>query len=138
MVLLRLRTCILIFSNITVDTSYSHTKEVKYTSPSCIGMSMLGGALMDGPAAAPLAVKFGKKAARVIKRHELAKSKRKKDVWATKIMKKYQTQGAKDIVLETGERKILGTHNIKHLILPGAADETIKTFKYQHRVDATR
>lgn len=124
------------FSNIAIDTCFTHTKEVKYTSPSCIGMTMLGGALMDGPAAPTAVVGMGKSLSRLIRNHELAKSKRKNDAWAAEITRKYAAQGVKDIILETGAQKILGTKDIKNLILPGGLDQTIKTFKLQHRTHA--
>jgi len=49
-----------------------------------------------------------------------------------KILEKYKVQGVKDILVEAGERKILGTYNIKNLILPGWADASIGAFKKFH------
>lgn len=124
------------FSNVKIDTCFSHTKEVKFTSPSCMGMSMLGGSLIDGPAAPLAVVNLGKKIARFIRKKELARAKKRNDAWAEEIRRKYQAQGKKDIIMENGARKILGTTNIKHLFIPGFADETLKTFKLQHRQNA--
>ena len=124
------------FSNIKIDTFYSNTKDIKYTSPSCISMTMLGGALMDGPAAPKPIVSVGKMGASVVKYWEISLAKLAKNAWADTILRKYKVQGKKDIVLETGYRKILGTKNIKNLIIPGFADGTLQTFKYFHRKGA--
>lgn len=124
------------FSNIEIDTFYSKTKDIKRTCPSCIGITMLGGALMDGPAAPKPVVNMGKIWARVIKGYELAKAKSLHSDWAEAIRRKYQVQGKKDIAMETGERRILGTSDIKNHILPGLADPTLATFKYFHRKEA--
>ena len=124
------------FSNVVVDTCFSHTKDAKFTSPSCMGMSMLGGSLIDGPAAPVAVVGLGKKIARSVKKRELARAKNRNDAWAVEIRRKYEAQGKKDIAMENGARKILGTSDIKNLFIPGFADETLKTFKLHHRQNA--
>ena len=42
-------------------------------------------------------------------------------------------QGKKDILIETCDRKILGTADIKNLFIPGWADRNIAVFKEYHR-----
>ncbi len=124
------------FSNIIIDTAYSKTKEAKRTAPSCISMTMLGGALMDGPAAPIPVVTIGKFAAETVKIWELSKAKGRENEWADAIRRKYSAQGKKDIILETGERKVLGTTDIQHLVIPGSLDGTLQSFKYFDRIGA--
>lgn len=124
------------FSKIVVDTMYSHTAAVQATGPSCVGLSMLGGALMDGPGAAPAVLGMAKAAIRSIKKAELLRTGLRQDEWADAIRLKYRVQGKKDIVLETGDKKLLGTRNVKGLIIPGFTDPAVAAFKRFDRLEA--
>lgn len=126
------------FSKISIDTLYSHTATIKTTGPSCIGISMLGGALMDGPGAAPFVLQAATIAIRAVKKAELIKAGKSGSDRAVAIRSKYAVQGKKDIILETGAKRLLGTANIKNLIVPGFADPTVATFKYFHRIGALK
>jgi neutral ceramidase len=117
------------FSNLLIDTLYSHTSDVKKTSPSCIGMDMLGGALMDGPAAPKVVVKMTKIWIRLFKTYELTKARFIRNEDSQKIREKYETQGPKAIALETGNKRLLGSKNVKKLPIPDFLDPTIATFK---------
>jgi neutral ceramidase len=46
-----------------------------------------------------------------------------------KIREKYETQGPKAIALETGNKRLLGSKNVKKLPIPDFLDPTIATFK---------
>lgn len=117
------------FSNILIDTIYTNTSDFKKTSPSCIGMDMLGGALMDGPAAPKAIVKVAKVWIRLFKAFELTKARIKHDEASQKIIEKYKAQGPKAIALETGSKRLLGAKNVKKLPIPDFLDPTIATFK---------
>jgi len=124
------------FSDITVDQRYSYSKKVLQTSPSCVGMSMIGGALRDGPAAPKAVVKVSNGVIRLIKWWELSTMIFRKKESRVYIKRKYRTQGKKSILMESGAKKMLGTKNVKRLIIPGFIDPTIATFKKFHAAGA--
>ena len=117
------------FSKILVDTSYSHTTDVKKTSPSCIGMDMLGGAIMDGPGAPKIVLKLGKSLIKKQKRKELRKARKNPGEESNKIFEKYEAQGPKSIAVETGDKRLLGSENVNKVPIPSFVDPTIATFK---------
>ncbi len=126
------------FSKIAIDTLYSQTHDIKWTSPSCIGLSMLGGVLMDGPGAAPAVLGLAKAGTQIVKGLELGKAKLFHNERAIAIQSKYKAQGNKNIVLETGAKRMMGTDNIKDVIIPGFTDPTVATFKRFHREGALK
>jgi len=126
------------FSKIKIDTMYSHTTDIKTTGPSCIGMTMLGGALMDGPAASPFVVTVGKFWIKMIRKMEMARTLLIEDERSDRIKLKYRVQGVKPIALETGEKRLLGTADVKNHVLPAFADPTIAAFKHFDREGALR
>ena len=126
------------FSNLLIDTLYTHTSDIKKTSPSCIGMDMLGGALMDGPAAPKTVVKFAKVWIRTLKAFELTKARIKRDEVSQKIIEKYEAQGPKAIALETGNKRLLGAKDVKKIPIPNFVDPTIATFKLYANRDALK
>ncbi|MEI6312085.1 MAG: neutral/alkaline non-lysosomal ceramidase N-terminal domain-containing protein [Bacteroidota bacterium] len=120
------------FSNIKIDEVYTGGLDRKFTSPACQGMAFLAGSKMDGPGAPRVVEVIGKKMARAIKRNEL-NAKRFTDAERKEIIRKYEAQGPKDIIIESGIGKILGTADIKNVVLPGIFDGGIKNMKKQHR-----
>ena len=48
------------------------------------------------------------------------------------IRQKYSLQGPKAIIIESGERRVLGTSDVKNLIVPAFADPTIRNLKTLH------
>jgi neutral ceramidase len=126
------------FSSILIDTLYTHTADVKKTSPSCIGMDMLGGALMDGPAAPKMVVKLSKVWIRIFKAYELTKARIIRSEDSQKIFEKYEAQGPKAIALETGSKRLLGAKNVKKIPIPNFVDPTIATFKLYANRDALK
>ncbi len=120
------------FSNVSIDKAYTGGLEGKFTSPACQGMAFLGGSKMDGPGAPRVVEVIGKKMARAIKNNEL-NAKRFTDAERKEIIRKYEAQGPKDIIIESGIGKILGTADIKNVVLPGIFDGGIKNMKKQHR-----
>lgn len=119
------------FSNITVDPELVGGRLAIRTSPSCLGMAFLGGSKTDGPGAPRVVEVIGKKLARRIKRWELNANKDSDE--KLRNQQKYAAQGPKDIIIESGVGKILGTSDIKNVILPGIFDGGIRSMKKQHR-----
>jgi neutral ceramidase len=120
------------FSKIEIDAIYTGGLEGKFTSPACQGMAFLAGAKMDGPGAPRFLEVLGKRLSRNIKQKELnlrnisAEEKQR-------IERKYIAQGTKDIMIESGEGKLMGTNDIKNIALPGIIDGGIRNMKKQHR-----
>jgi neutral ceramidase len=71
-------------------------------------------------------------AARVVKAYELATQPFRKKMRRAEIKLKYRLQGKKDIIIESGARRVLGTSYVKKLIVPGSVDPTIRNFKVLH------
>lgn len=117
------------FSKISVDTAYSHTKDIKKTSPSCIGIDMLGGALMDGPAAPKIIIKIGKWLIKKQQKKELRRAKKNPGEISNTIFEKYKAQGPKAIAIETGVKRLLGYEKVNKVPIPSFLDPTIATFK---------
>lgn len=123
------------FSNIKPNVKYTQNPNA-VTSPACMGMSFFEGARRDGPGAPKTVAFVGNILSRIIKIFELSTQVFRGKEEAEKIKRKYFAQGKKSIILECGEKKLLGTRKVKSVILPGAFDESIKTFKHFDRIGA--
>jgi len=120
------------FRNVIVDPEFAWGEKEAYTSPGCHGVGFFGGT-KEGPGAPGAVVALGKALARGIRAYELAAAKRMPPEEAEKIHRKYQAQDPKDIILEADECRVLGTKDLKNLILPAWADGGIAAFKQYHR-----
>lgn len=122
------------FGNIHPHTDFTGGDKYAHTSPSCHGVAFLAGT-KEGPGMDAVAKTVSKIAARIIKHFELfcctfhlvSKRERKR------ILYKYEAQGKKDIIIETGDRKLLATYNVKKIIVPAFIDPTVKYFKHFHK-----
>ena len=120
------------FSNIVPDPEFTGGKTDVRTGPSCIGVSMLAGT-SEGPGMpAPIAW-ISRRLCSAIKYLEYIRAYVKGGEIREEILVKYRTQGKKHIIIETGGRRVLGTRNVKKLIIPGFVDGGMKTFKEHHR-----
>jgi neutral ceramidase len=120
------------FSNIHVDREFAHGVLNARTDLSCHGVAFFAGTV-EGPGMPPFLAKASKYLALRVKRKELKRLHHLPKEEQDKIRLKYETQGNKDILIETGEGKILGTHNVKGLPVPGFADPSLAAFKRFHR-----
>ncbi|NCA21790.1 MAG: hypothetical protein EBS86_11725, partial [Crocinitomicaceae bacterium] len=83
-------------------------------------------------------VAIGKVWTRGIRLVELAKAAIIHNEKTEAIKLKYKVQGRKWIALESGNNRLLGTSNVKDLILPAFMDPTIATFKRYHKNGALK
>jgi neutral ceramidase len=119
------------FSSIKPDAEFTGGKEAQ-TGSACLGVSFFEGTA-EGPGVNAGIAGVSRFLSRFMKFYEhvlavfLSSEKRKK------IHAKYKIHGKKDILIETGARKVLGTTDVKNLIVPGWADKSIATFKLHHR-----
>jgi neutral ceramidase len=120
------------FTNITPDPEFTNNNPDAKTYLSCHGVAFFKGTT-EGPGMEPPLVFIAKTASLVVKAYDyvralfLSKDERKK------IHEKYRIHGKKHILIETGERKVMGTRNITGLIVPAFVDPTIKYFKVFHK-----
>ena len=119
------------FSKCIVDKEFAWGDKDARTGPACHGVEFFAGT-KEGPGMAPAIASLATVLTKGQRAYELAAAKFMKKEIREKILEKYKVQGVKDILVEAGERKILGTYNIKNLILPGWADGTIGAFKKFH------
>lgn len=119
------------FANITCDPEFTNNNPDAKTFLSCHGVAFFKGT-KEGPGMEPVLVAISNMACAVVKAYDhvralfVSKEERKK------IYEKYRIHGNKVILIETGDRKVLGTRNITGLIVPAVVDPTIKYFKKFH------
>jgi len=119
-------------SNVNVNSKYTNGKKNQKTGAACFGVSFLEGAKVDGPGMHPSIGWFSRRIANFFKVYESITQNFRKD----ELLSKYSIQGNKHIAIEAGENRVLFTKNIKKLVLPDFADESIKTLKKFHRKNA--
>jgi Neutral/alkaline non-lysosomal ceramidase. len=81
----------------------------------------------------PVVANILKVICRIVKYVEKFKSLLGSPEYKKLIERKYRTQGAKDILVESNSRRILGTKHIDRIPVPAWADPAISTFKYFYR-----
>ena len=118
------------FSNIKPDTAFTNGKEVQ-TGAACLGVSFFEGTA-EAPGMNDTLGAISRFLSRVIKNYEFVKTVFLSDEKRNKIRDKYKIHGKKDILFETTERKVLGTSDIKNMIIPSWVDKGIETFKKQY------
>ncbi|MBK24351.1 MAG: hypothetical protein CME70_10175 [Halobacteriovorax sp.] len=120
--------------NIIVDPEYLpeylREKEIK-TSPATLGIAFLKGAENAG-IDWPLEL-FATAIARIIQIFEVLVTALMNSKRAIKVRRKYKAQRPKNIFVESGEKRLLGTDYVMGLILPSIVDPTVKYFKRMHK-----
>ena len=119
------------FSSIRSDAEFTNGKEGQ-TGAACLGVSFFEGTA-EARGMNDMLGGVARFLSRIVKNYEFVKAIFLSNEKRKKIYDKYKIHGKKDILFETGERKVLGTSDIKNLIIPSMADKGIKTFKEQHR-----
>jgi len=120
------------FSNIYIDHEFAHGVVGARTDLSCHGVAFFSGTV-EGPGMPSLLAKAARYFSLRVKRKEVMRMHKLSPEEQEKITRKYEAQGNKDILMETGDRKILGIHNVKSMPLPGFADPSLAAFKRFHR-----
>jgi len=120
------------FSCVTADPEFANGKQDAHTGPACLGVGFLKGT-KEGPGMGPWEERMAITFAGAIKAYEIAMSPFLSKTEREKLFDKFKVQGRKKILIETGERKILGTKDLKNLIVPSWADPSIGILKMHHR-----
>lgn len=120
------------FGNITIDKEFTNGKENQRTGPPCMGVSFFEG-ITDGFGIPKFLGNIVRSWVRIIKVYEKISAAFSNKEQREKIFTKYDTQGKKHIMMETSEKKILGTPFINDLIIPSWADKSIFYLKQQYK-----
>ena len=124
------------FSNVLIDTEFvpdSHPdkdKELR-TGPSCMGVAFFKGTV-DGKGISDSFANLASSLSKAMKFSELCRANFLPENEKKKIIHKYKTQGKKDILIETCEKKVLGISNINKLAPLTLIDETLGILKKQY------
>lgn len=124
------------FSNVEIDETFipeskKSEKNKPRTSPACMGVSFFKGTV-DGRGISDSLANFATTLCRTRKSVEQFKSLFRAKEDFKKMNHKYEAQGIKDILMETGERRVLGKRNINKLGLLSILDKSMETMKKQY------
>lgn len=119
------------FRKVIVDKEFACGQEDPRTGPACHGVAFFEGT-KEGPGMPPAVGALARTLCRGQKAYEMAAAPLKPKDKADRIYLKYHAHGPKDILVEADERRILGTRDIKNLVVPGWADPLVGQFKRFH------
>lgn len=119
------------FRKVIVDKEFACGQEDPRTGPACHGVAFFEGTV-EGPGMPGAVGALARTLCRAQKAYELAAAPFKTEEKAARIYEKYHTQGPKDILIEADDRRILGTRDIKNLVIPAWADPAVGQFKRFH------
>lgn len=119
------------FRKVRVDKEFACGQEDARTGSACHGVAFFEGT-KEGPGMPPAVGALARILCKSQKAYELAAAPFKQKDKAERIFTKYHTQGPKDILVEADERRILGTRDIKNLVVPAWADPAVGQFKRFH------
>jgi len=121
------------FADVTADPKFANGKTDAQTGNATMGVAFFMGTRIDGPGLHPVLGAVVKRYARFIKWLELFTSRFGKPEFRKMIVRKYQAQGKKDIMIESNTRRVLGTKHLDRLVVPAWADPAIASFKYFYK-----
>ena len=119
------------FRKVIVDKEFACGQKDARTGPACHGVAFFEGTV-EGPGMPHAVASLARTLIKAQKAYELAAAPFKPKEKADRIYEKYHTQGPKDILIEANERRILGTRDIKNLVVPAWADPAVGQFKRFH------
>ena len=120
------------FLNYKVDSEFADGKKGKKTGGGCMGVSFLEGTT-DGMGLNKFLSFLIRKLSTTNKKKELLRENHPNEKSWKDAVEKYEIHGAKDIAIETYDRKVLGVTDIDKLPLPNFVDEMVNTFKVQYK-----
>lgn len=123
--------CYVKFSDTIAYPEFANGNENAFTDLPCQGVAFFRGTA-EGPGMAKAVETAAKAMSRAVRTYELSLLPFSPPEVKAKIQRKYAAQGVKDILIESGERRILGTSDVKNFIVPGWADRAIGMFKKFH------
>ncbi len=116
------------FSEVWPDGEFTGNDTDASTTPSALGLAFFKGT-SEGPGVPIVPSKFVAIACDVVKGFEYIKSLFLSKRERHRILRKYRMQYPKKIIVETGERRVMGTSRARYLIAPDFIDEGLRAFK---------
>lgn len=116
------------FSEVWPDGEFTDNDMDASTTPSSIGLSFFKGT-SEGPGVPILPTKFVAVAIDLVKGFEYLKSLFVSRRERKKIYRKYRMQYPKKIVVESGERRVMGASRARYVKAPDFIDDSLKAFK---------
>lgn len=123
------------FTDIKADPAFANGDDKAYTSEPCHGVAFFVGTPVDGPGMPGFLGAGAKRMARRLKQKRLAQLATLPVDERAYYERIYTAQGAKDILMESGKKKVLG-HALDKLPLPGFFDPLVKEMKRQASIGA--
>ena len=123
--------CYVKFADTSAYPEFANGNKNAFTSPPCQGITFFEGTA-EGPGMAKAVGNASRILIKIIRAYEYAIAPFSKKEFGVRIRKRDEAQGKKEILIESGERKILGTSDIKNFIIPSWADRGIGAFKRFH------
>lgn len=120
------------FANVQAHPDFTGGRDDCRTGASCHGVSFFAGTV-EGPGMPWLLSFTSYRLTELTKLYEKVFSIFWSKERRIKTRQKYRIHGKKHILVETGERRVLATPDVKNLVVPGFLDKTLKTFKDHHR-----
>lgn len=125
------------FTSIQADPAFTDGEAEAWTSDPCHGVAFFAGTRVDGPGMPAPAVLAAKVAARGVKAMRLARPGVLTPEERVYYRRLYAAQGTKDILMESGRKRLLGAP-FNRILLPGFSDPTIAELKRQAASGAIR
>jgi neutral ceramidase len=119
------------FAHVQCDPAFANGRTDARTAPACHGVAFFAGTT-EGPGMPKPVALAATFLSQLVKVYELGTNFLRKKPRRQAIKQKYKIHGKKAILIEAGERRVLGTSDVKNLIVPAAADDTIRNFKRLH------
>ena len=116
--------------NIDLEKRFTSGVKDACTSPSCIGVDMLVGTFTDGLGLPDVVVAPARSISNGVRTYEETTMSIFQNDRGRAQKRKYNAQGVKDILIETGENRLFGTSDIKNFFMPAMVDKTIEWIKY--------
>ena len=125
------------FTNIKADPLFANGNTDAWTSEPCHGVAFFAGTPVDGPGMPKPLAMITKVIARVVKSRHLKRLDTMSPEDQAYYRRIYAAQGTKDILMETGRKRVLG-QSLDKIMLPDFADPTVGEMKRQARRGAIR
>jgi neutral ceramidase len=116
------------FSKVKVDPQFADDRDDARTSPSCLGLASARGTT-DGPGCGKTVATLVRGLVGLVRLFEQSCAPLLSADRAASIRLKYRTQSPKSILLESGEKRLLGTGKIWKFMIPDWIDPTIRRIK---------
>ena len=125
------------FTAIHVPSRFADGDRDACTSQPCHGVAFFRGTRIDGPGLPALAANIAERIARAVKARRLRGLERKPPAEQAYLRRTYAAQGAKDVLLEAGPKRMLGAA-LDDPWIPGLLDPSIAELKRQVRGGAAK